>query len=65
MEERLDGSLAIRLRDKYLNFKILPAKPLKAKELIAAIPAKRIISKPPADHPWRKQIAAEIAKINC
>lgn len=65
MEERRDGSLAIRLRNKYLNFKILPEKPRKIKEAIAAIPAKRIASCPPASHPWRKRIAAEIAKINC
>lgn len=65
MEERLDGSLAIRLRNKYLNFKILPEKPQKSKQMIAAIPAKRIVNCPPANHPWRKQIAAEIAKIAC
>jgi len=65
MEERLDGSLAIRLRNKYLNYKILPEKPQKIKEIIVAIPAKRIINRPPAGHPWRQQIAAEIAKINC
>jgi hypothetical protein len=65
VEERLDGSLAIRLRNKYLSFKILPGKPQKMKETIAAIPAKRIVNCPPANHPWRKQIAAEIAKIAC
>ena len=65
IEERLDGSLAIRLRDKYLNFKILPAKPLKTKELITVIPAKKTAIKPPADHPWRQQTRAEIAKITC
>jgi hypothetical protein len=65
MEERLDGSLAIRLRNKYLNFKILPEKPEKMKESIAAIPAKIIITRPTANHPWRKQIAADVAKIHC
>jgi hypothetical protein len=65
MEERLDGSLAIRLRNKYLNFKILTEKPQKIKEAIVAIPAKRIITRPRTDHPWRRQIAAEIIKINC
>jgi hypothetical protein len=65
IEERLDGSLAIRLRNKYLNFKILPDKPLKVKEIIAVIPAKKTIARPAPDHPWRKQIAAEIAKVTC
>ena len=65
IEERLDGSLAIRLRGKYLNFKTLPAKPRKASETLFAIPARRFVSRPPADHPWRKRIAAEIARINC
>jgi hypothetical protein len=65
IEERLNGSLAIRLRNKYLNFKILPAKPLKVKKTIFAIPAKKTVIKPPADHPWRKQTAAEIARIAC
>ena len=65
MEERLDGSLVIRLRNKYLNFKILPEKPEKIKETIAAIPARRTVTRPRTDHPWRRQIAAEITKINC
>lgn len=65
IEERLDGALAIRLRNKHLNFKILPEKPQKSKQIITAIPAKRIVNCPPANHPWRKQIAAEIAKIAC
>jgi hypothetical protein len=65
LEERLGGSLAIRLRDKYLNFKIMPAKPQKVKKTICAIPAKRTIARPPAGHPWRKQMTAEIARINC
>jgi hypothetical protein len=64
MEERLDGTIAIRLRSKYLNYKILSEKPRKAKETIIAIPAKGIVNRPPADHPWRKLIAAEIAKIH-
>ena len=34
IEERLDGALAIRLRNKYLNFKILPEKPQKSKQIM-------------------------------
>lgn len=64
MEEWLDGTIAIRLRNKYLNCKILPEKPLKVKEMTFAIPAKRSGGGPAANHPWRRQIAAEIAKIH-
>ena len=64
IEERLDETLAIRLRQKYLNFKILPDKPRKASPTIAAISAKRIANKPAANHLWRRQIAADVAKMN-
>lgn len=63
MEERLDKTIAIRLRNKYLNYKILPEKPQKIKETTFAIPAKRIINRPPADHPWRGKLAAQTVKI--
>ena len=48
---------------KYLNYKILPEKPQKIKETTFAIPAKRIINRPPADHPWRGKLAAQTVKI--
>ncbi|MCU0652736.1 MAG: ISNCY family transposase [Candidatus Pacebacteria bacterium] len=63
LEERLDSSLAIRLRGKYLVFKVLPEKPRKLREEMFAIPARKMIA-PPPDHAWRKRIAAEIARIN-
>lgn len=55
MEERLDHSLWIRLRNRYLDFTILPERPAKATlERLPALPAKKKYDwKPPANHPWR------------
>jgi len=64
IEERLDRTLAIRLRGKYLNFKLLPAKPPKIKEIMPAIPGRRETRKPAPDHPWRARYAARLAKVN-
>lgn len=58
IEERLDGSIWIRLRGRYLNYKVLPAKPQKQNNqswVIAASQKKeRKPYKPPKDHPWRR-----------
>jgi len=58
LEERIDGSLWLRLRGKYLNYQVLPAKPVKQIKqpwVIAATQKKeRKHYKPPQDHPWRK-----------
>jgi len=59
IEERLDGFLKIRLRNKYLNYRILLTKPLKpAKKQPWIIPAsqkkERKPWKPSENHPWRK-----------
>ena len=55
IEERLDGSAHIRLRDKYLNYKLLPARPKKAIPDLWVLEASKnpVSYKPPADHPWR------------
>jgi len=57
IEERLDGTLAMRLRGKYLNFKSLPAKPEKIKDISFARPAKSKAHTPAANHPWRGKFA--------
>lgn len=56
IEERLDQSLCIRLRDRYLDFTILPERPQRASiERLPALPArKKYNSKPAPDHPWRR-----------
>jgi|GEM_PF-1566018 len=59
IEERLDGSLAIRLRGKYLNFKLLPAKPQKAAEPLPAAIAASKAHTPTPNHPWRGKFAKE------
>jgi len=59
IEERLDGSLWIRLRGKYLNYKVLLTKPSKQKKdwvIPASQRKKRKPYKPPKDHPWRRFI---------
>jgi len=57
LEERTDGSLYMRIRDKYLNYQILPAKPQKLANqpwiIAASQKPSRKPYKPPKDHPWR------------
>jgi len=57
MEEHLNGDVKIRIREKYLNYFILPEKPKKEIDikLVALTKQKQFSYKPPADHPWRKQ----------
>jgi len=62
IEERIDGSLAMRLRGQYLNFKLLPAKPEKIKDAPFALPAKSTAHAPAPDHPWQRQLNGIFAK---
>ena len=62
IEERLNGTLAMRLRGKYLNFKLLAAKPPKAAQTLPFIPAKSKARVPAPDHPWRHQLNDVFAK---
>jgi hypothetical protein len=62
IEERLDGTLAMRLRGKYLSCKLLPAKPPRATVTPFAIPAKSKAHVPAPDHPWRHQLGDIFAK---
>lgn len=62
VEERMDQSIHLKLRGKYLDCKLLPERPkklsAKEKQLNWVIP-KRTTYTPPADHPWR-----QIAQMN-
>ena len=60
VEERLDGSIHIRLRGKYLAYKVLPERPMKTKTTTWVLTNKQV-TKPSIDHPWRKQIAKDCA----
>ena len=55
MEERLGDSLHIRIRNAYLNFEKLPARPQHRQMpwVAAALPEKDSW-KPPVNHPWRR-----------
>lgn len=56
IEERMDRTIKIRLRGKYLNYKLLPEKPRKINEKNSkqwVIP-KSTAHIPPANHPWRQ-----------
>lgn len=62
IEERRNGSIQMRLRAKYLNYCVLPARPPKVlKSPVWVLPAnKRTVSKPPANHPWRLRMNASV-----
>lgn len=55
VEEHLDGSIKLCLKNCYLNYIVLPARP--KKEINIKLPAltkqKQSSYKPPIDHPWR------------
>ncbi len=54
IEERIDGSMHISLRNKYLNYTVLPARPEKIRMKVVALTRTKSTWKPPANHPWRK-----------
>ncbi len=56
VEKRLDGSVHLRLRGKYLSYKVLPQRPQKTAPRLWTLPNSlpRRIYKPAFDHPWRK-----------
>ncbi len=57
VEEHLDGTTKLCLRNHYLDYTVLPERP--KREISIKLPAltrqKQGSYKPPADHPWRKQ----------
>ena len=66
VEEHLDETIKLRLRDNYLNYKTLPERP--KKEINIKLPAltkqkQNSAYKPPADHPWKKQFLFDKARI--
>ena len=64
IEERIDYEIFISLRNKYLNYFVLPVRPEKVKMKVIALTKTKSSWKPPANHPWRKQFfGEEISKI--
>lgn len=56
IEEHLDGSIVLKLRDKKLTFTVLPKRPEKEFKIkIPALTTGQPTYKPPTNHPWRRQ----------
>lgn len=54
IEERINGQIFLSLRNKLLNFILLPGRPAKIKMPVIALSGAKISWKPPANHPWRR-----------
>jgi len=54
IEERLDDTIKIKYKNHYLNFFLLPDKPLKIKSSPIVLTEHRSNWIPPANHPWRQ-----------
>jgi hypothetical protein len=53
IEERLDGSIHIRLKNIYLEYRVLPVRPKSMNVPVVALTRQKPFRKPPKDHPWR------------
>ena len=53
-EERLDGSIHVRHKDVYLEYRVLPERPRPVRVPIAALTREKPQWKPPENHPWRR-----------
>jgi len=63
IEERVNGQIFISLREKYLNYTLLPERPKKIIDVkLPALTKAKVHWKPPADHPWRRQFIFGKAK---
>jgi len=64
IEERIDGSIFISLRDKYLNFQELPKRPQKLEKMkVTALTRSKPRWKPPLNHPWRQPFIVNQPKV--
>ena len=62
IEERLDGTIHVRLKDTYLAYTTLPARPERIRARVTALTTERPRVSPPPGHPWRRAAAAEKEK---
>ena len=54
VEERLDGTIHIRLKEKYIKYHIIPGRPKRKNVRLPALTANKTHGTPPKNHPWRK-----------
>ena len=54
VEERLDGTVHIRLNDTYLTFSLINKLDRIVRPRVTALTKQKPAWKPPADHPWRR-----------
>lgn len=59
-EEWLNGSIHFSLRGKYLTSKVIDARPAKASKTDWVIAAKKRVTIPAADHPWRAKFILKV-----
>lgn len=64
VEEHLDHTIHIRLRNKELNYVILPERPKKVAVPFVIAKAASQTTKPRVDHPWRKRFHADALKAH-
>jgi len=71
IEKRIDGTIHLKLREKYLDFRILHKRPQKLREKITVLAPAPLIRvemqrKVPVNHPWRSQMFRMAKKVkNC
>ena len=63
IEERINGEIFISLRDKYLNYIVLPKRPEKVKMKVVGLTRAKPLWKPPANHPWRRPFLIPNKKV--
>jgi hypothetical protein len=54
IEERLGGTVYIRLRSTYLEYRVLQLRPKPVFVPVVALTRQKPFRKPPKDHPWRR-----------
>lgn len=54
IEERINGQIFISLRNKYLNYILLPERPKPIKMRVTALSRNKTTWIPPDNHPWKK-----------
>jgi hypothetical protein len=56
VEERMDGTIHVRLKMVYLEYRILPVRPKPTYVPVAALTSQKIPNIPSKNHPWRRKI---------